>query len=352
MKEHTRNLIVGLTVLVALAMLCGLILIFAGLPETFRTGYVVHLISDSSHDIHQGDSVYLSGLPVGRVTSVRFDDPHDPAGGVLLVARIEKDVNIPGNVKAVVFTRGFVGSPYLALVPEGPDRFDEATGRPLRFLPRDGSVSITVEHRGSGLIPPELKDSMAKLGGLAESLNALISPEPSPIPTATTQAADTQAAEPAGGLRGAVDRLNRTLDAVHAVMGDQANQANIKKSLANLADATQGAAEAMDALKDFAAQARKTMENFSQTSDVAQRRIDELAGKLIEDAERISALMTTLNKAAARIESGHGTAGKLLNDPKLYNNLVDAAAQMTKLTREFGELVKEWKDNGIPLKVK
>ena len=127
----------------------------------------------------------------------------------------------------------------------------------------------------------------------------------------------------------------------------------------NLAEVTRKAAEAMDALKGFATEARKsageageTMKDISRTAAAARRRIDQLAAKLIQDAEKISALMTTLNRFATKLEAGEGTVGKLVNDPKLYSGLVEATEQMTELLKEFRKLVEAWRHSGVELRLK
>ena len=53
-----------------------------------------------------------------------------------------------------------------------------------------------------------------------------------------------------------------------------------------------------------------------------------------------------------KIESGEGSAGKFINDPKLYNNLIEVSDQMTQLLKEFRQLVKKWKASGLEIKLK
>ncbi|MFP3937592.1 MAG: MlaD family protein, partial [Phycisphaerae bacterium] len=141
MSERSRNIAVGLTVLVSLVMLAGMVLIFAGLPQLFQRGYEIQLVSDSTHEISEGDNVYMSGMRAGKVIKVGFTDPADPTAGVSIVARIDPNIRVPANAKAVVFTRGFAGSPYLALVPEGPRPEDEP------FLPTEPTPTLEIEHR-------------------------------------------------------------------------------------------------------------------------------------------------------------------------------------------------------------
>jgi len=358
MKETSRNVAVGLTVLVALGLLAAMILIFAGLPQAFQGGYVITMLSQATYDVHDGDSVYLSGIRVGRITDIRFTHPNDPGGGVTFVARIEADINVPANAKAIVFTKGFTGSAYLELQAEGLLPVDPQTGKPVKYLPTDDSAVVSVVRREGGLIPDELREGLDKLSRLADTLNRMLAAEEGSVPTSPMEMPTRPATMP-GGFRGALARLNRTLDALHAVLGDVENQSNLKTSLANLARATSSAADTMESLQAFAAEGRRaaaaageTLQDVRQTSTTARQRVDELAVKLIEDAEKISAFLTTLNQAAAKIDSGEGTAGKLLNDPKLYNDLVEATRQMAELLKEFRTLLDGWKQSGVPLKLK
>jgi len=358
MKEYVRNLAVGMTVIVALALLGGMILLFTGLPEFFQRGYEVYISADSTYDAHEGDPVHLSGMVVGRITDISFADPTEPYQGVTFTAKIEHDVDLPGNVRAYFFTKGFVGAAYLELKATGPQRIDPATGRELKHFPRDGSIIMDSVHVGSSMVPPELTDALKGLSRLADNLNALIAPEP------RDEAATGRAPGPATrtaaqvGLRGTLAKLDRTLDALSSVMGDLENQRNIKTSLANLAVATSAATDAMNSLSEFAdearataVQARTTVKSFTQLAETSRKRIDDLAEKIIADAEAISKVMATINRAATKIDSGDGTAGKLINDPRLYNSLLDATRQMEQLLAEFRELVEAWKTGGIKVKL-
>ncbi len=345
MNERAKNIAVGITVLGALGMLCGMIVIFAGLPQMFQRGQELKIIFPSTGDAHEGDAVHMAGMRVGRITDIRFAEG-DPRKGVVFTVRIDSGVKIPGNVTAYIFTRGFVGGAYLELKPEGPARRDPQTGQVLEHFPADWSEPIRGQVKGSGMFPDEMKNAFLDLSKLAKNLNAAIAPAeaPSTSPATTTAPAG-------GGIRGAITTLITTLNDIRDVL-DEENRRNIKTSFANLAKASSGAIEAMDAMKNFAAEANVTMKKVGDTADAARTRIDELTSKLIEDAEKISALMTTINKAAMKVESGKGTAGKLLNDPALYNNLMAAAKQMEKMLEDFRGLLKEWKDNGVKADIK
>ncbi len=348
MKERTKNMAVGITVLLGIAFLGFMILLFAGLPEVFKRGYEIKMLFKSTSEVRENDPVHLSGMSIGRVRKVEFTDG-DPRKGVTFVARIDWDISIPANAKPFVYTRGLVGGAYLTLIPEGEYLKDPETGKVMDFLPKDKVITLKGTRKGSGAFPKELKDALKGLSDLASNLNKLIAPETQP---AVEPKDGEKPIQPDTGLKSTVTKLNRALDALYAVLGDTENQENIKSSLANLSEASEKGAEAMEALKDFATQAKLSVEEISVPASSAAKRFDELAQKLIESAENVSALMTNLNQAATKIEAGEGTAGKFINDPKLYNSLLDATNQMSDLLEEFRDLVEQWKQRGVEIKMK
>jgi phospholipid/cholesterol/gamma-HCH transport system substrate-binding protein len=360
MKERRHNVAVGLTVLVALGMLAVMILLFTGLPEMFERGWVLHVRFPQAYEARPGDWVHLAGLRVGRVTKIGFCQG-DPAKGVEFELRIDRGVKVPGNVVARSYSRGVIGGSYLSLDAGGPPRKDPATGKPLAFLPENWPTPLVGERQSEGLFPKELVDGLKGLAKLGESLNDLIGTPPGAAattqgaatrPGTTMPATATSAPAPNGTLRDTFARLGKAVDSVDTVLGNQENQANIKKSLANLAVATAKAAETMTALKAFSDEVGKAAGKFGTLADNTDRRIGELSQKLTTGAEKLSDLLGTLNQVATKMESGQGTAGQLLNDPKLYNNLLDASRQLTKLMEEFREALEQWKARGIPLKLK
>jgi len=338
MKEYNRNIAVGVTAIIALALLAGMILVFTGLPAMFRGGYMIHVLADTTYDAHVGDPVHLSGMRVGSVRDIRFTDPSNPAGGVTFVVGIEKDIRLPSTAVARFFTRGLVGSAYIELdVPKPRPQETES------YLPIDGSAVIKSVHMGSEMLPKELTDAIASFGKLADNLNELLAPAetaPATAPEARTQPEELSTA---GGLKSTVVKLNTTLDAIRAVIGDEQNRRNFKSSLENLAQASASAGEAMESVKKFAADA-------SRLSATSEKRVDELAGRLVQTADRVSDLMASINRTVEKMESGEGTAGKLLNDPRLYNDLLEAVRQMTRLMQEMQEMVKTWQTTGVKIK--
>lgn len=346
MTETCRNILIGLTVLIAMALLAGLIIVFAGLPSSLRGGYLLHLQFDATANAHKGDPIHLNGVPIGEIVEIKFTDG-DPREGVTFVARIDDGVQIPGNVRPRIVSKGLVGGVLVNLTPDPGAKYiqDAVTGRPLTFLPPGYDRPIKGEIRTGMQLPGELR-------GLSKKISAFLAPPPA------TRPSDTRPAEEQS-LVTVIIRLNRVLAGLEAIVADKKNQENIQTSLAQLTTATKEATDAMRAMKDFALDARKVlfeaqkaMTTVSETVLAARKQMSRLTDKLIEDAERVSTLLATLNRAAVKIESGTGTAGRILNDPRLYENLLAVTENIDAMTKDFRELARLWKEKGVVLKMK
>ncbi len=343
MKERTRNISIGLTVIIALCCLAGMIMLFTGLPWLAQPGYVLYIKADTTYDSHVNDTIHMSGMRIGRISNIEFSDPDNPGGGVVFTVRVQKNYKLPGNTKAYFFTRGLIGSAYVEMKSVGDPVISLETNQPIEFYPQDGSVIMPAVHVGSGAIPKELADAIKGLSKLAENLNELIAP-PAPKDGEGATAPSTAST----GLRGTMAKLDKALEGLAIVLGDQENQANLKTSLANMSEATAAATQAMNSLADFAEKASKTAATAEETADD----FSQLARKLMKDAEGISMLMSTINRMATKVEAGEGTAGKLLNDPELYNSMLNATDQLAALMVELRQLIEKWRAEGVDLKLK
>ena len=348
MTEHAKNLMVGLTVIVAMMLLGWMIILFTGLPTMLRSGYEVYVRMEARSQMDIGDKIHLAGKEVGSVSGISFTDPDDPYRGVTMTVLVDSDVTLPANTVLWV-TKQTLGRPWIEFWTEGDMPRDPNTGK-TPTLSKMKPDTIVGHAKEASLLPDELAPALKGLAKLSENLNKLISPEPAPAAT-TGPATSPTTAPKRKGLAGTMDNLNVTLAGLARIFGNVENQTNIKTSLANLAKATDKADKAMDAMKEFADETRKSFVKTAGSADAVTKRVDQLALKLIEDAEKISTLLATVNRIALKLENGEGTAGKLISDPKLYNNLLDATSQTKILLKEFSDLVKTWKESGIKVKM-
>jgi len=306
MTEHAKNLMVGLTVIAAMALLGWMIILFTGLPTLLKSGYEVRVRMDARSEVNVGDQVHLEGMEAGSVSDISFTDPNAPYEGITLTVLVNSEITLPSNTVLWV-TKRTLGRPWIEFFAEG----DPPPGGPpnLSKLKPD---TIAGHSKESSLLPAELTPALNGLAKLADNLNELLAPESQPGSAAgTTTSPSTRPGS--GGLAATLDNLNATLTGLANTFGDvenQANikaalkgmartfadadnQANIKSSLAKLASAADKADKAMDAMKAFADETRKAFVEAAGSANAVGKRVDGLALKLIEDAEKISTLLST-----------------------------------------------------------
>ena len=105
MKETTRNLAVGLTMIVALGLLGGMVVFFAGTGPWQPKGYALPMEFPATGNVQVGDPVHLRGVPVGTVREVRFTQAAQPG---LVKERYEVVRTHPGT-----HPRGRIGVRYV-----------------------------------------------------------------------------------------------------------------------------------------------------------------------------------------------------------------------------------------------
>jgi phospholipid/cholesterol/gamma-HCH transport system substrate-binding protein len=297
MTERTRNLIVGSTVLGAMGLLIVMVVMFTRLPGGLQGGYELDIIVEDTGGVNVGDSVYLRGLRVGYIDRIRFIDKNHPTTGIQMTARVDHGVPIDDDTIC-----------YISPSVMGPAMLNLRTGEPrdlrgLMELP-EGTIHGMIEKTGP---LAELKAALTDIAAITDSLLQIIGP-----------ADQTDVAIEQSGVRGAIIRLNRTLDEFHA----------------------------------FAAEARESVGTITETTETASGHVEDLAKSLVDSADELSLVLSSMQRIAAKIESGEGTAGKLVNDPRLYRELLDTAEQTSQLMQEIRLLVEQWQAEGIEMKLK
>jgi len=360
MKERTRNLTVGLTVLVALVLLGAMIVIFRELPSFMRVGYGVKVSFPDARGITAGADVQMAGIRVGRVAEVALDDRENRTKGALLTLVIDRHVNVPEDANFYI-GRGFVGG---ATVHIRRDGRRPGADRGPNWLPKDRVLTIegAVEPGGGGLIPQDLVDdtrgAMSSVKRLADAMNDFMGPPKRPgegetptTPTTTTGPGQPPPAKPAN-LHETMARLDAALSAVSKVLGDPENQANIKDALVKFKTAAIATEEAMTKLTAMADSATETFGSISKAADSTSKQYQALGAKLTDAADRLGGVLTGMHRVVAEVESGQGTAGKLLRDPALYEGMVDAARELKSTLVQMQKFLADMQKAGIPIKVK
>ncbi len=79
--------------------------------------------------------------------------------------------------------------------------------------------------------------------------------------------------------------------------------------------------------------------------------VDHLLQKTSDDVQKLGTVLEQFQSAATKINDGKGTAGLLINDPKLYNSLVDVSKTLNATVADLQRVIQQWEQEGVPLRL-
>jgi phospholipid/cholesterol/gamma-HCH transport system substrate-binding protein len=343
--QRRRNVVVGFFVIIGMCALVWLIFKFGDLPGivTKMDSFEVFVQFPTAPGVQKDTSVRFCGYQIGRVTSVMAPKVRtDMETGLeyyqtVVILSIDRRYNtIPSNVEVKLMMRG-LGSSYVELkqhpgrpeVPLDPNRPE------TRFLAAgtwlQGSTGITSE-----FFPEE---SQRKLDELID------------------------------GLKNFVSNAND-------IIGDDDNKENIKKTMSNLADASQQAKRTIEEFEKLAAAGTSTLKNVdvkvdevaaavigtseeiskfavagTSTLQSVDAKAEKLVTAMVDTSEQLSGAMTQLRLILEKVNSGQGTAARLINDGRFYENLLINTEQIQVLLEEMRSFIAEWRNKKIEVKL-
>ena len=115
--SKTRDVIVGLFVLVGLGAIAYLSFRIGGLSHPGRNGMPLFARFDSVADLRPKAPVQLAGVTVGQIVSISLAD--DFRARVDFV--VDRKIKLPVDTEAAIQTAGLLGDRYLALEPIGAE---------------------------------------------------------------------------------------------------------------------------------------------------------------------------------------------------------------------------------------
>ena len=132
------------------------------------------------------------------------------------------------------------------------------------------------------------------------------------------------------------------------------NQQNVKQGLADFTQLVTELRQGVQQIEEFSAEAIKLIEQTSVTVknlDVVSQEVNQtvqgVAPRIQTAADEMAQSLNQLTELLERLTQGQGTAGRIVNDPRLYESLVDAADNMKLTMIELRAQIALWKEHGI-----
>ncbi|WP_029036062.1 MlaD family protein [Salinimicrobium xinjiangense] len=254
--------------------------------DSSRTLYAVY---DDVEGLSASSPVTINGFKVGNVTNIQF---LDNSGRLLVKFTVDNEFPFSKESVAQIYGGGLIGGKSIAILP----KYEQGN------MAKSGDT-----------LPSEIEE------GLLEVVNTRLAPLQEKIERVIVSADSL------------VNSFNEVMNAE--------TRNNLRNSIANL-DAAVGslrnsATSVEGIISDNTPKLNRTFSNLDEMSTKFNNFSDTLSEfdlrKVTEDLENSVA---NFERVTEKLNSGEGTAAKLLNDPSVFNNLERATKQLDALIQD------------------
>lgn len=280
----------------ALLALTAIIILIVGysflkgenLLDSSRTFYAVY---DDVEGLSPSSEVTINGLKVGQVTNIDF---LNSKGQLVVTFTVKNDFAFSKNSIAEIYGGNIIGGKSLAIIP----KYDQQSG-----MAESGDTLQGKKEEGiMELVNDRLTPLQEKIENTIVSADSMVTAIAEVLNDTTRQ-----------NIRGTFKNLDATVASFRTTAEElqgivQGNSGKIDRTLTNLDEMST---------------------NFNRFSDtLSQMNIKQIT----TDLENV---ITDFEQISDKLNSGEGTAGKLLNDEGVYNNLDRATRQLEELLQDI-----------------
>lgn len=335
----------GATVLLAVVIFLWMILRFGtktvslfAPPQT-----TVEIDAPRVDGLSEGSPLTYQGVVVGRVLTLQ----RNPSGtGVRITALLATDPPVPVNVNAEIVTTDLIGGgATIALNLQN----NQTTGVPQtpKLLP----AGVPYPKIHAGYIGLQLNILPSEYGSTAEQITRAAKAIADASEEVGQRSLVAHVDEAVQNVSAQATRAGKVLQNIDDLIGDPSVKTDLRQTIANARMASEKLAVASAALPELTRQASSTLTNSQAAITHLQERVDEISKQLGDGLTKTSALLVSIQALSDKVNNGQGTAGLLINDPKLYQSLVDDSRELDVTLKDLQRLVEQWEQEGLSLKL-
>lgn len=299
----SREVKTGILVVAAIAMFIYGFNFLKG-KDIFSSRDVYYAVYPEVAGLVEANPVQFNGLKVGRVKSIEL---HDTAGQIIVAFAISDNrMKIPKHSVAKIISPEFLGGKAIQIIPSD-EKVMAVDGDTLV-----GIVEASLQESVNATIKP-LKDKaenlIASIDSIMEVVNAILDKN--------TRENLTKSFD---NIKHALETFDRTAMRLDTMIASEKHKlsvifSKVESISTNLASNNE--------------QISKAIRNFSSISDTLAK---ANLSKTIENANKA---LSDVSGVMEKINRGEGSAGLLVKDEKLYNNLNAASASLDSLLKDI-----------------
>lgn len=250
---------------------------------------VFYALYSNVEGLNSSSKITINGLVVGHITDISFADK---SGKLKVTFNVQDDFKFGKGSVAKIYSTGFIGGNNIAIIPEeNPKAYAEGNETLASFVEAD-----MISEFSNKLDPIQNKLSIVldKTALMVTSLNKVLNQENT-----------NNISESLKSLSVTLKNLKATTTSVNKLMASK--EANLNSIINNFE------------------QSSTNINKFSK--EVSEIQVGQLVAQLNKTVGDFS-------KIADKLNTSSGTAGKLINDPKVYDNLDRATRQLDLLLQD------------------
>lgn len=340
-QGQSRNLRVGIFLVLSISLGCLAIVMLGGKASFFEDRYKLHSSFEDVAGLREGANIRLAGIIIGEVTHIAFSD--DPAKKEILVKLSIYESyaeRLRGDTRARIETEGMLGDKYISVSVGSPDQPQLAPGD---WVAAEQSTSLLEYQKRA----TELLNNAEQM---TSKINAMLGED--------SEAEEASMARIISSVERVLAAAENGEGLVNALVYDRGIVNRVRRSMSNLESATAGLSSITTEIKtgdgfanqliygDEGAHLSEQLTALSKglgkvISDLKNE--DSLLHALLYEPQRASIVadlqetMEGLKLVVAGVNQGEGTMGLLAQDPTLYEDLrsLVGGAQRNKLLRNY-----------------
>jgi len=258
--------------------------------DIFKKSDDYHVIYSRIEGLSASNDVMLSGYKIGQVKNIRFLPDH--SGRLLVTFSIDSSVKLPVNTVAQIVSSDLMGTRVIKI----------NLGSGQEFYANNDTIPGDVESDLKEQVSMQVLPIKNRAEELLSTLDSAI--------TVLTVIFNEDARK---NLSESFENINQTIFNIEKATSDlqevvASNKNNVSKIITNLDAIT-------TTFSNSTAEFKNTLKNLSALSDtLANLPVSPLLKNIFDATEKINVVM-------AQLESSDNTAGLLLNDNQLYENI-------------------------------
>ena len=254
--------------------------------DSSRTFYAVY---NDVEGLSPSSPVTINGLKVGNVTNIGF---LDTSGKLVVTFLVDNSFPFSENSVAEIYGGGLIGGKSLAIIPIYEEGETAQSGDTLQSAIEEGLLELVNERLTP--LQEKIEKVIVSTDSLVNSFNEVMNP--------TTR---ENLKNSIANLNVTIASLNNSAQSVEGILNT--NSPKLNRTFTNLDHMSTNLSNFSDTLVAF---------DFNKVTD------------------DIESAVSNFETVTHKLNSGEGTAGKLINDPAVFNNLERATNQLDELIQD------------------